>query len=243
MSLCNYKTSSYKPPYSYGTGKSKTFEKYSKMSSYGKGYDLTSEYKESEIQPNTFTKNNYCKTNNLCQNSETYTFLNKRGVESSPYFTKSYNCGYKSTRQDSRLVDTSRNVTMNLDVPPIQVAYDVKHDNMDGKRIGQGKTYGKHYDSYADVNAGQIQYYVDSEIAQPFFSPVYAMQSEVDKTMYIDPMGTKKPQFTKKFNEKRQEHTNMLSSIEDTTKHREDIMSLQQRVHNERRYDLVYKKM
>jgi hypothetical protein len=238
MALCNYSQSNYTPPHSYGT-RNLQADRYVKMSNYGTGYTFKTGYILNDIQPNTYVKKDYCKTNNLCQNTKTYTYLNKRGVESSPFFEKSSECGYKSTIPDARLYDTSRNYNMHLDITPIQVPYDVKHDTIDG----MGESYGRNYKSYETVNAGQIQYYVDKEIAQPFFSPVYAMPSETHAIVYTDPMGTKKPQFTKKFNNDRLQHTNTLSWLEDTTKHREDIMSLQQRTNNEKRYDLMYGKM
>lgn len=255
MSLCNYAQSNYTPPFSYGTKKFQSdnprsglsaSNRYAKMSSLGHSYpyktgDDSASYILNDIQPSMVVKEDYCKTNNMCQNTDAYTYLNKRGVDPSPDFVKTPECGYKSTRPDGRLYDTSRNYKMKLDIPPIQVVYDLKHDNVDGKP--KYNNYGRNYDSYESVNAGQIQYYIDKEIAQPFFSPVYSMPSETHGTVYTDPMGTKKPQFTKTFNNSRLQHTNMLSSIEDTTKHREDIMSLQQRKHNEQRYDLMYGKM
>ena len=240
MSLCNYSQTNYKPPYKYGTRKLQS-DKYGKMSNYGSNYLFKDGEFTITTQPNTYVKDDYCKTNNMCQNTDVYTYLNKRGVEPSPFFEKSEQCGYKSTVPDNRLYDTTRNYNMKLDIPPIQVYYDLKHDNIDGK--SKYSNYGRNYTSYESVNGGQIQYYVDKEIAQPFFSPVYSMPSKTSAYIFTDPMGSKKPQFVKEFNNNRREHTNMLSSIEDTTKHREDIMALQQRTHNERRYDLMYGNM
>ena len=180
----------------------------------------------------------YCKTNNLCQNSETYTYLNQRGVKSSPFFEKTEKGEYKSTVPDGRLYDTSRNHNMTLDVPPIQVYYNLKRDNMDGK--AELHNYGRGYTDYASVTGGQIQYYIDKDNADPFVAPVYGMPSKSIGYVWKDPMGETKVQFEKEFDNTRLTRTGMLSSVEDTTKHRDDIMARQQRTHNERLYELVY---
>jgi hypothetical protein len=188
--------------------------------------------------PNRLAAPTYCKTNNMCENNATYTYLNKRGVGQSPFFQKTEAGTYKSTIQDDRLFDTSRNYNMTLDTPPIQVFYDLKHDNVSGST--ELHDYGRNYTSYNTVNAGQIQYYIDKDISDPFFAPVYGLPSKTTAYAWNDPMGTPKIQFEKKFDTLRMTRTGMLSSIEDTTKHRDDIMARQQRTHNERRYDLVY---
>ena len=212
-----------------------------------------------EQEPSRLVTQNYCPFNNQCPNTESYTYLNQRGVKPSPYFEKTKlpyvterngteRTVFASTKQDGRLVDTSRNYTMKLDVPPIQVVYDLIHDNMDGSKELAG--YGKGYATraaqnpslgiYGAVNGGQIQYYIDKDIAQPFLNPVYGFPAESTGRVWRDPQGTFKPQFEKKFDTSRLKHTEMLSSIEDTTKFRDDIISKQQRTHNEQRYDLVH---
>lgn len=235
MALC--KNTAYVPPYSFGTS-SLGLEKYSTLKSYGNSPFPEKQVITNEIQPQRLAKRTYCKTNNMCADTETYKYLNKRGVEPSPFFKQTPQGDYKSTVPDDRLYDTSRNYNMTLDIPPIQVYYDLKHDNMDGSK--KLRNYGRRYVDYASVNAGQIQYYIDKDISQPFFSPVYGMPSKTTGYMWRDPMGTLKPQFEKDFDNTRLQHVNMLSSIEDTTKHRDDIIARQQRTHNERRYDLIY---
>jgi hypothetical protein len=188
-----------------------------------------------EPQPSRVSMPTYCTANNQCINNNTYTYLNNRGVEPSPYFEKTNEGLYKSKRPDDRLYDTTRDVNMQLDIPPIQVVYDLKQDN-----IYKSSHYGKNYKNYESINAGQIQYYIDKDIAQPFFSPLYAFPTDSIGYLWKDPMEMTKPQFEKKFDTKRYTRTGMLSSIEDTTKHRDDIIARQQRNHNERRYDLVH---
>ena len=170
--------------------------------------------------------------------SDTYTYLNKRGVEPSPFFKQTEKGTYKSTVPDDRLYDTSRNYNMELDAPPIQVFYDLKHDNMDGS--SKLHNYGRKYGDYSSVNGGQIQYYIDKDLADPFFAPVYGVPTKTTANEWKDPMGTTKVQFNKEFDNSRLTRSDMLSEVEDTTKHRDDIMARQQRTHNERRYDLLY---
>jgi hypothetical protein len=59
------------------------------------------------------------------------------------------------------------------------------------------KNYTNSYKNYSDMNNAQITYYVDHSISQPFFEPVYTLSSNVDKTLFIDPMDSAKPQYYK----------------------------------------------
>jgi hypothetical protein len=240
MELCDYKKTNYTPasPYSPTTS-------YSKRVSYKTATSSPECYKNfkdgvfmENVQPNTRVNQDYCKTNNMCKDNQNYVYLNQRGVEISPFFVPSDRCGYKSIQADGRLYDVPRGYKMELDTPPIQVVYDSKHDNISGKSTYPG--YDDKYRDYASVKGGQIQYYISKDIAQPFFSPVYSMPSQTKGYMYTDPMGTKRPQFEKTFDNTRMKHTNMLSFVEDTTKFRDDIISLQQQKNNESRYDLMY---
>ena len=226
------------PTYSPAYANNKSAEKYKRatdMSTYS--YPKQEMLFEKSL-PARLEQPTYCKTNNMCKDTETYTYLNERGVKPSPFFAKTENGDYKSTVPDDRLYDTSRNYNMTLDIPPIQVFYDLKHDNMAGKATLHN--YGRKYKDYATVSGGQIQYYVDKDIADPFFAPVYGTPSRSTGYVWKDPMGETKVQFEKTFDNSRKTRIGMLSAVEDTTKHRDDIMSRQQRTHNERRYDLVY---
>ena len=235
----------YGQPFSYGTRANPT-DKYSRYKSTYGGC-LQGEKKNGvfmrEAEPSRRIEQNYCRFNNQCPDTEAYTYLNERGVKPSPFFEPStlpYVNGtvYRSVRADDRLYDTSRDYNMKLDIPPIQVYYDLIHDNVSGSKELSG--YGKNYKDYKSVTGGQIQYYVDKDIAQPFPAPVYAFPTESVGKIYRDPQGTVRPQFEKSFDSERGRRTGMLSFIEDTTKFRDDIISKQQQTHNERRYDLVY---
>ena len=205
-------------------------------SSYKNGNRILHEYEPKNI----ITRLDICPFNNGCGGNETYTYLNQRGAAPSPYFTKKPGEFLKSTyfseKPDGRLVDAGRGgFTQTFDSVPIQVVYDLIHDN-----ISQNKalnSYGRNYEDYRTVVGGDIQYYIDKEIADPFIKPVYAFKTDSTGVEWTDPMSAKKVQFNKSYNK---EDRSCLSWVNDSCSHRDDITSLQQRKFNEQRYDLLY---
>lgn len=186
------------------------------------------------------TTDDMCPFNNGCKDSQNYTYLNERGVKPSPFFKKEkgefLNNTFASTVPDGRLVDIGRGgFTQTLDTKPIQVFYDLIHDNI--SQSEELNSYGLGYKSYQTTNGGQIQYYVDKEIADPFFSPVYGMKSTGTGTLWEDPMSARKVQFNKEYPSK---NMACLSWIQDSSSQRDDLTALQQRKYNEQRYDLLY---
>lgn len=188
-------------------------------------------------EPSMEIHQNMCRSNNECKNTETYTYLNERGVKPSPYF-KEVNGVYTSTKQDGRLVDVPRSYTMKLDTKPIQFVYNLIHDNVSGNP--ELKDYGKNYTDYSNVTGGQIQYYIDKELSEPFISPIYATKTNAVGFTYKDPMDSIKPQFEKAYPT---ESFSCLSWIDDSCSFRDDITARQQRTHNQQRYELVYNKL
>ncbi len=140
---------------------------------------------------------------------------------------------------DSRLVNAARAQTTTLSQPPT-----------DGSmRLNQlaGSTYldnfGQNYKSYADINAGQIMYYNDTSIEDPYFRPNFITSAKTDGLLYKDPMGAMKPQYTRvpikddnPLGPKRDEYDGQYSWMQDSLNYRQDIMSLQQRKSNQQRY-------
>jgi hypothetical protein len=49
--------------------------------------------------------------------------------------------------------------------------------------------YGKNYKTYSDINAGQYQYYLDTDMIFPYDTPVFSIDSQVVKSVFKDPMG------------------------------------------------------
>jgi len=182
--------------------------------------------------------NNMCKVNFTCKNTPTHTYLNELGIDQSPYFKPTPEGKYTSVRADSRLIDERHNYNMQLNEKPSQVIYDDLNDNISGNPAL--KNYGKNYTDYASINAGQIRYYIDKDLAEPFFNPVYAMKSKSVGIAYKDPMDNQVPIYNKEYST--ETIPDGLSFINDTTKFRDDIISRQQRVHNSQKYELTYGK-
>lgn len=174
-----------------------------------------------------------------------YLILNRMGIRpaiinpifgsNSPdgYYFQKTKCG-NYTSADPRLIDPTRNIHMKLDRPPYEgelcqseIYKDLSYQN-----------YTNLYKNYSELNSGQIQYYVDVEQQQPFYDPVYNIPSRVKGRIYVDPMGVVKPEYTKTpiipVTTKTYSDLNFLN---DSMKHREDMMSLQQRKHNQTRYE------
>lgn len=161
----------------------------------------------------------------------------------SPFFcpenTSSNDCAnpvYVSNINDARIFDGARGILTKLDSVPLQTYYDLINDNVSLNPYLDG--YGIGYRDYSQIKEGQVQYYVDKSLAQPFYDPVYAIPSQSIGYNWQDPMSSVKPQFLKSYPDTTK-YSN-LSAIDDTSKFREDIIARQQRTHNQRKYELVY---
>jgi hypothetical protein len=148
------------------------------------------------------------------------------------------------TMDDPRLYNAAHGRWLTLDEPPIESSkklYEIPYDKSLDK-------YGQYYKTYSDINAGQIMYYVDKELEDPFFKPNYANTGDVKGVLYKDPMGAMKPQYSFKNlkdddpirSAERDNYDGGLSWIQDSTNHRQDLMSLQQRKHNEQNWQYRY---
>lgn len=129
--------------------------------------------------------------------------------------------------QDGRVVDSARNIRMVLDKPAEVGAVD-----MDQVRTFDNRNYGSVYKSYSDIKNGQISYYINNDVAQPFISPVYTLSSYVDKTIRIDPMDSVKPEYIKTPISSTLYSVSKDQSTRDQLSFREDLMSRQQNLYN-----------
>lgn len=103
--------------------------------------------------------------------------------------------------------------------------------------------YGQGYTSYADVNAGQCLYYISKDREDAFYEPIFSKKAHSVGTMYKDPMGSMKPQYDRIpynpiLDTKSCDDTDEYCSsfIKDTMFHREDLIALQMRRHNQERF-------
>lgn len=143
---------------------------------------------------------------------------------------------YKS--RDPRLYDEGHATWTTLNSPPLDSTVrlkDVYNTNL--------KDYGQKYKDYSDINAGQILYYIDREIAEPYFNPLFSNPSEYTKVLYKDPMDTVKPEYPRNVPYKNPmtvpcpEMDGMcLSSISDSNRFREDLLTTQMAKMNQSKY-------
>ena len=145
---------------------------------------------------------------------------------------------YKSN--DPRLISATRGGdVLTLDNPPIDSKISINKIYTD-KNLDN---YGKSYRTYSDINAGQITYYIDKSIQDPFFTPLFSTPISSQGILYRDPMGALKPQYEREplhprdpINSNKDYYKGGLSWIEDSQEHREDLLSKQMRKHNEQRW-------
>lgn len=141
---------------------------------------------------------------------------------------------------DPRLISNQHNgQVMFLDTPPIDTSIKLAEIYTNPRM----KEYGKRYNDYSDINVGQITYYIDRSIEDSLFQPLFENPANVEGKIYKDPMGATYPEYERipiKNNSvlqtKNRTYTNGLSWIDDSNETREDILHLQMRPQDRRRY-------
>ena len=141
---------------------------------------------------------------------------------------------------DAKLINSMRgSAPMLLDRPPL---------NSEPQQLDQiycplyGSYDGK-YNSYKDIDTGYIMYYVDGERENPYTEPVFSTTAKITGYLYKDPMDSVKPTYDRipitrppKTTIKRDNYYGKLSWIEDSTEHREDMLSYQMRKRMQQEY-------
>jgi hypothetical protein len=146
---------------------------------------------------------------------------------------------YAST--DPRLISSFHNgQILTLDTPPINGGQIKLEDIYTDPTL---KNYGRKYESYSDIKAGDITYYVDRSIEDAFYQPVYENNAFDKGYILKDPMGAFKPQYNRKpvirnnvLDTKRSNYQYGLSWLDDSNESREDLMARQQGTHNKSKY-------
>uniref|UniRef100_A0A6C0LWS5 Uncharacterized protein n=1 Tax=viral metagenome TaxID=1070528 RepID=A0A6C0LWS5_9ZZZZ len=141
---------------------------------------------------------------------------------------------------DPRLISSSHNgQVQTLNTPPITGDLPL-NKILDDKGLDN---YGQNYNDYSSINAGQIMYYNDKSIEDPFFNPNFVTTAKTTAINYKDPMGSIKPQYTRSplkalrhVGPTRNNYDGCLSWIQDSTGFREDIMALQMKKGNQQKY-------
>lgn len=140
---------------------------------------------------------------------------------------------------DPRLFSGTRADYLALDRPPMDG--DVLLKNVYNKNLDN---YGSGFMPYKTIRDGQIEYYYDKSIEDPYFKPLYGQKAEISKVMYKDPMGSMKPEYNREWLSNTENPTvtttkqypYCLSYIQDTQSHREDMLAHQMRRRNQERW-------
>ncbi len=156
-------------------------------------------------------------------------------------------------------VYTSKTATDFVKMPYGYITFDPRLKGIDGQVMPldkppiTGKTplrdmydestpYPTGYQSYEDIRDGDIMYYIDKSIQNAFYSPIYSCDTSQTSQIYIDPMGSVKPEYNRvdtwknPMNRNGQKYFGCLSSISDSQFQRDDLIALQQRKWNQSRY-------
>lgn len=149
------------------------------------------------------------------------------------------NCNTVFISTDPRLIDVPRAQITPLDAPPFSGEIPLSEIN-DNPILNR---FGKDYRTYSDINAGQITYYTNRATEDAFFNPNFVSSANMVGTIYQDPMGAIKPQYERfplkcnnPLNTSNTNYQYCLSSIDDSTEHRQDLMARQMRKMNEQRW-------
>ena len=151
-------------------------------------------------------------------------------------------CAFYSS--DPRLIRQPTKTHLHLDKP----AYDGNYGNISlnedfNKHENLTKINDSNYQTYSDINYGQITYYIDKNIQEPYFKPNFTNKTCITHEIFEDPMGSIKPQYNRKKiynNNKKNKYNGNLSWLEDSLEHREDLMSLQMRKINQERWSNMW---
>jgi hypothetical protein len=181
------------------------------------------------VQPKKYT-NTYMPLNSLDMRMQTkqFTLVSENGI---PY-------GYLGS--DPKLVDSARAQRLILDRPNYLSGMCVGDRPMDTIYTPAMSKYGGLYRNYADVTAGQIQYYVDNNLRYPYIKPVYVTEANVDPVIVTDPMGQDRIDFRRSslvpYGWDKCKKTDCLSFTHDTLEFRQELMEKQFRDINSRVY-------
>lgn len=99
-----------------------------------------------------------------------------------------------------------------------------------------------HLENYKpfNVNNGQITYYIDNSIKDPYYKPVYDIPSTTVRYNYTDPMTSEKPHYILVNSNQAVFDYSCLSSINDSAFHRENLIASQQAKYNQTRITPFY---
>jgi hypothetical protein len=205
-----------------------------------------------EKSPGFYCSNKQVYKQNIQPNNEptTYQNLNTLGLSSATDYTqidcKNFNggCAGGYAGHNPKLFDSARAQLLLLDRPHLSGGVAVGNVCHDEIYTPYFRNYGKNYTSYKDINAGQIQYYVDSDTSGAYFRPNFPEPALVTHEVFIDPMGSIKPQYNRetfqKYGWDSCNKDNCDSFTHDTLEFRQELMEKQMRKINQQRWQSRY---
>ncbi len=170
-----------------------------------------------------------------------YTFLNDKNniLETDVSFNKNNGSNGFISTCDTRVKSNITGEITPLDRPPFTL-----YNNFDNIYNEKYDKVGKPYNTYSDIDAGNIIYYISEDVKGPFPEVAYDLNGVVRSNYeYNDPMTNRRIQhnFTPENKvscsyQRNKNYYGNLSFINDTSIQREEIMALQSRKQNEQKW-------
>lgn len=144
--------------------------------------------------------------------------------------------------KDSTTLDAQKAVRMCLDSVPMN-SYQKDMWSIYDKNSDINRYKSVYY--YREDLPGQIQYYIDPEMTNPFFSPLFPKNTEAVGAVYIDPMNNTHYDFRRSngsCGEKQPLNCNdcEIAEFRDLQEHREDMLANIMRTRNRREYEPIH---
>ena len=139
--------------------------------------------------------------------------------------------------RDSTTLDAQKAVRMCLDTVPansyIKDFWGIYSEHSDVNR------YKSVYYHREDL-PGQIQYYVDPEMTNPFFMPLFPQNTRAFAAVYVDPMNNTQYDFRRSVKQPLDCDDCGIAEFRDLQNHREDLLASNMRSRNRRDYEPVH---
>lgn len=165
-----------------------------------------------------------------------HTPLNRQfGLNISPMFQarKDEDGSLVYSINNEKLLDARRWGQTYLDRPPFDSK--ISQEQIYDDQFSRGRV--GFYDDYSQIRGGNLKYYVDLNIAQPYITPTFVLPGSVNHELFTDPMGTVRPQYPRNLENATNFNVSPYQTIRDEQMQREDILSRKMQTENQRRYD------
>jgi hypothetical protein len=147
----------------------------------------------------------------------------------------SSNIGWIS--KDASAMDAQRTTRLCLDSVPMN-SYIKDYNNIYSSTSDITRYKSLYY--HREDLPGQIQYYVDPEMTNPFFSPLFPKNVKAYGSIYVDPMNNVHYDFRRPFKQPLNCDDCDIAEIRDSQSHREDILSHIMRERNRKEYEPIH---